>query len=93
MGGKTLREQLEAYAREKYRVEAEQLPFNPEDYAIFRHADSGKWFAVFVVKSRQSFGLPGDGDTEIICLKIRNPPDPPGMYQKPPPESAESASA
>ena len=72
MDNRTLRGQLEVYAKKKYRVEPEQLPFNHEDYAIFRHPDSGKWFAVFIVKPRNEFGLSGDGDTEIISLKIRD---------------------
>jgi len=68
----TVREQLEAYARERYGVEPEQLPFNREDYAVLRHADSGKWFAVFIVKSRGAFGLEGDGDADVVSLKIRD---------------------
>ncbi len=68
----SLRKQLEAYAKKKYAVEAEQLPFNREDYAILRHQDSGKWFAVFIVKSRQQLGLDGKGDAEIASLKIRD---------------------
>lgn len=73
MNNKTIRERLEDYAKEKYKVEAEQLPFNREDYAIFRHSDSGKWFACFIVKSRREFGLDGDGDAEVVSLKIRDP--------------------
>ncbi len=73
MNNKTQREQLEAYVKEKFNIEPEQLPFNHEDYAVFRHSDSGKWFAVFIVKSRQEFGLTGGGDAEIVSLKIHDP--------------------
>ena len=73
MANISLREQLEAYVREKYNIESEQLPFNHEDYSIFRHSDSGKWFAVFIVKPRGEFGLDGEGDAEIVSLKIRDP--------------------
>lgn len=69
----SLREKLEEYAKEKYGVETEQLPFNREDYAILRHADSGRWFAVFITKSRREFGLPGEGDAQIVSLKLRDP--------------------
>lgn len=72
MNNKTIRERLEDYAKKKYDVEPEQLPFNHEDYAILRHADSGKWFAVFIVKPRSEFGLDGEGDAEIVSLKIRD---------------------
>ena len=73
MGNLTMREKLEAYVLSKYRIAAEQLPFNHEDYAIFRHKDSGKWFAVFIVKPRSVLGLDGDGDAEIVSLKIADP--------------------
>lgn len=68
-----IRARLEKYAKEKYDIESEQLPFKQEDYAVLRHADSGKWFAVFIVKPRKDFGLPGAGDAEIVSLKIRDP--------------------
>lgn len=68
----TLREKLEEYAKEKYGVESEPLPFNRENYAVYRHADSGRWFAVFITKSRREFGLPGDGDAQIVSLKLRD---------------------
>lgn len=69
----TFRKRLGAYVKEKYNIDSEQLPFNHEDYAIFRHPDTGKWFAVFIVKPRSEFGLDGDGDAEIVSLKIRDP--------------------
>lgn len=69
----SLRKQLETYAKETYGTDVEQLPFNHEDYSILRHPDSGKWFAVFIVKSRAAFGLPGDGDAEVVSLKLRDP--------------------
>ena len=68
----TIREQLDSYVMEKYQVEPEILPFSHEDYAIYRHADTGKWFAVFIVKDRQTFDLPGAGDTEIVSFRIKD---------------------
>ena len=68
----SFRKKLESYAKRTYHVEAERLPFNNEDYAVFRHINSGKWFAVFIVKTRREFGLEGDGDTEVVSLKIRD---------------------
>ena len=53
-------------------MESEPLPFNRENYAVYRHADSGRWFAVFITKSRREFGLPGDGDAQIVSLKLRD---------------------
>ena len=72
MNEQSVREQLDAYVKDKYRIEPEQLPFKHEDYAIYRHFESGKWFAVFIVKSKSEFGLTGEGDAEIMSVKIRD---------------------
>ena len=69
----TYRQQLEAYAWKKYQIEPEQLPFNHEDYSVLRHPKNGKWFAVFIVKTRREFGLAGEGITEIVSVKTRDP--------------------
>ena len=68
----TMREQLDAYVKDKYRIEPEILPFAHADYEIYRHQDTGKWFAVFIVKDRHEFGLPGSGKAEIVCFRIRD---------------------
>ena len=68
----TIREQLDAYVKEKYGIEAEILPFSKEDYGVYRHPDTGRWFAVFIVKDRCAFGLAGFGDVEVVSFKIRD---------------------
>lgn len=72
MGNKTIRERLDAYTKEKYSIVPEILPFSREDYEIYRHEDTGKWFAVFIVKERSAFGLDGDGETENLCVKPKD---------------------
>ena len=67
-----LREKLDAYVKEKYQIEPEILPFSHDNYEIYRHTDTGKWFAVFIVKPRRAFGLEGDGDAEIVSFRIRD---------------------
>ena len=69
----TLREMLDAYVKEKYQIEPEILPFSHEKYEIYRHADTGKWFAVFIVKPCRAFDLEGDGEVEIVSFRIRDP--------------------
>lgn len=69
----TIREQLDAYAKKNYGIESEILPFSKEDYEIYRHADTGKWFAVFIVKDRTAFGLDGEGSVEVVCVKVKDP--------------------
>lgn len=68
----SIREQLDAHVKEKYGIEPEILPFSKEDYGIYRHTETGKWFAVFIVKDRQAFGLPGSGEVEVVSFKIRD---------------------
>lgn len=69
----TIREQLDAYVKKNYGIEPEILPFSKEDYEIYRHADTGKWFAVFIVKDRTAFGLDGEGPVEVVCVKVKDP--------------------
>ena len=68
----TIREQLDAYVKEKYGIDPEILPFSKEDYGVYRHPDTGRWFAVFIVKDRSAFGLLGFGDVEVVSFKIRD---------------------
>ena len=68
----TIRELLDAYVKEKYGIEPEVLPFSKEDYGVYRHTETGRWFAVFIVKDRSAFGLPGSGDAEVVSFKIKD---------------------
>ena len=69
----TIRAQLDAYVKKSYGIEPEILPFSKEDYAIYRHADTGKWFAVFIGKERAAFGLTGEGPVEVVSVKVKDP--------------------
>ncbi len=73
MKNELIRKHLDAYVWKTYGIEPETLPFSHEDYAIYRHTESGKWFAVFIVKERGSFGLPGEGPVEVLCVKPKDP--------------------
>lgn len=68
----TIREQLDAHVKEKYGIEPGILPFTKEDYEVYRHPETGKWFAVFIVKERGAFGLSGSGNVEVVSFKIRD---------------------
>ena len=78
----TIREQLEAYIKKKYKLHEEQLPFNHEDYAVFRQP-SGKWFAVFFVKPYSEFGLGGDKTVDVVSFKIRDKELAETLYEQP----------
>ena len=65
-----IHQKLDKYVKNKYGITPEILPFSHENYEIYRHTDTGKWFAVFIEKERSAFGLDGDGRTEIVCFKL-----------------------
>lgn len=61
------------YVREKYGCELEFLWEKFSDNAVWRRADTGKWFAAVLTVSRQKLGLSSDEKAEIIDLRL--PPE------------------
>lgn len=58
-----------AYAKKKFQADPD-YPFERfPNYAVLRHADSEKWFALVMLVPRSKLGLEGSGDVEIIDLK------------------------
>ncbi|MBR2295045.1 MAG: MmcQ/YjbR family DNA-binding protein [Clostridiales bacterium] len=43
------------------------------DYAVFRHTDNKKWFALVASVGRDKLGIEGDGKVDVINLKIGDP--------------------
>ena len=68
-----LREKLFAYVKKKYRAAPEFLWERFPDYAVFRHRDSGKWFAAVMPVPRVRLGLEGEGSAEIVNVKTDDP--------------------
>lgn len=83
MKDKTIRERVEAYALRHFKTVPEQLPFNRQDYAVLRHQDTGRWYAVFIMKPRVELGLEGEGDATIVSLKIPDLQTADVLLQKP----------
>lgn len=58
------------YIQRKYKAFPEFLWKRYPEYAVFRHADNKKWFALVARVSRKTLGL-GDGDeVDIINIKV-----------------------
>ncbi len=57
------------YVREKYGTEPEYLWVKYPDYAVLRHSDSGKWYAVIMNVQKSKLGLSGSENVEIINVK------------------------
>lgn len=68
-----LREQLFQYVKKKYKTAPEYLWMRFPDYAVFRHADNGKWFGIVMNVSKEKLGLDGDEGVDILNVKLPDP--------------------
>ena len=68
----TIRTEIAAYIRDSYGVEADYpWPRYPE-YAVFRHTNNRKWFALVMRIEKAKLGLPGAGLIDIVNLKLES---------------------
>ena len=67
------REKLFEYIRKKYKVKEEYLWARFEDYAVFRHKDNQKWFALIMDIPECKLGIKGDEIVDVINLKLNDP--------------------
>ncbi len=65
-----LREDVEKYIKKKYKASPEYLWKRYPDYAVFRHEDNRKWFAIIMDVNADKLGLPGTERIDIIDVKI-----------------------
>ena len=68
-----MREAVFDYISKKYHVSPEFLWKRYPDYAVFRHEDNKKWFALVMDVRREKLGLPGDGWVDIVNVKVDDP--------------------
>lgn len=68
-----MRERIIEHIRKEYKADPEYLWSRFPDYAVFRHADNNKWFAILMNVRRDRIGLEGDGSTDIINVKLSDP--------------------
>lgn len=65
----TVRDSLFQYAREQYGTDPEYLWKKYPNYAVLRHPESRKWFAVMMDIPREKLGLPGHGTVDLMDVK------------------------
>lgn len=66
---KTIKEEVLAYARKTYQA-VPDAPFRTAPtYLVLRHADTRKWYALFMDVPRKKLGLPGDESVDILNIK------------------------
>ena len=69
----TLRDDVIKYVKKKYKSTPEYLWRRYPEYAVFRHEDNRKWFAIIMAVPRERLGLPGDERVDIINVKPEDP--------------------
>ncbi len=69
----SLREQLIEHVKTRYRTEPEYPWMRWPGYAVFRHADNGKWFALVMDIPRGKLGAEGGGIVDVLNVKLPDP--------------------
>ncbi len=70
---KSYREQLFAYIKKKYKASPEYLWRRYPGYAVFRHQDNQKWFALIMDVPGNKLGLETEEMVDILNVKIPDP--------------------
>lgn len=63
------REELAAYISENYNAEAEHPWLEYPNFAVFRHENNRKWFALIMDVPREKLGLAGGDTLDVVNLK------------------------
>ena len=66
----SIRDDVAKYIKKKYKATPEYLWRSYPDYAVFRHDDNRKWFAIIMDVDTDKLGLPGTERMDIIDVKI-----------------------
>ena len=69
----TYRQRLAEHIRRKYGASPERLWMRYPDYAVFRHADNGKWFALVMDVSREKLHAEGKGTVDVLNVRMTDP--------------------
>ena len=65
-----MRQKIINYIKKKYKSSPEYLWKKYPDYAVFRHEDNNKWFALQAPVSKDKLGLEGNEIVEVINVKV-----------------------
>lgn len=67
------RKEVGEYIFGTYKAKPEYLWARYPGYAVFRHSDNSKWFAIIMNVGRDKLGLTGSEKTDIINVKLKDP--------------------
>ena len=65
-----MRDAVFAYIKKKYKSSPEYLWKKFPEYAVFRHADNNKWFALQAAVPEEKLGLGGDDLIDVVNVKV-----------------------
>lgn len=65
------RNEIFEYVKKQYGTEPEYLWADSPNYAVLRHTDNQKWYAIIMDVSAGRLGLEGDGMMDIIDVKCQ----------------------
>ena len=63
------RKELESYIVDKYSVEPEYPWAKMPTFAVFRHSNNKKWFAVIMTITKDKLGLDSTENIDVVNLK------------------------
>lgn len=69
---KSLRKNILDYANKKFGNIPEYLWFRFPQFAVLRHTDNGKWYAIIMDVPREKLGLAGSEKVDILNVKMRD---------------------
>lgn len=69
----SMKEQLFAYIRKKYKALPEHLWMRYPNYTVFRHGDNQKWFALMMDVPGSKLGLGSEEIADILNVKVSDP--------------------
>lgn len=73
MDGKTMREEIFRYVKDQYKTEPDYPFSTAPTYAVLRHGDNRKWFALIMDIPLEKLGLKSTARTDIINVKLGDP--------------------
>ena len=68
-----VRDKVTKYISNQYGVDPEYPWDNYPEYTVFRHRDNKKWFALIMKVGCDKIGIKGEGQVDVINLKIDDP--------------------
>ena len=67
---KSYRNDVLQFAKKQYGTEPEYLWMSAPNYAVLRHEDNRKWYALIMNVPKNRLGLDGEEEVDILDIKV-----------------------